>query len=181
MNPYVDRVFWVEKIYSRGEYGKAYGKCIYNGQLDDSYGKDCSPQYQDGEIPCAGCGEWVLIDAPDAFFEKVFRIHKPNEIIEFGKYNGKSLGEIYEIDAQYLLWLVKKNKSFRVDFSELKNLYPNVKIQVPSSTIMDRIINFGKFKGKKYSEIKNETNYLKWLVSINKLSSEEFSLLTENE
>ena len=38
--------------------------------------------------------------------------------------------------------------------------------------------DFGKYKGKKFGDIKDDTAYLEWFVSIGKISIEEFKLLT---
>lgn len=37
---------------------------------------------------------------------------------------------------------------------------------------------FGKYKGKSFREIKDNISYLEWLVSIEKMSKEDFKLLT---
>lgn len=176
INPNIGRTFLVEKVKPRGEYGKAYGKCFVNGQPDDTYRQECYPDIKDEEIPCAGCGEWVLIDVPNVSLDEIFPIHKANEIIQFGKYKGKSFGEIYEIDSQYLLWLETKDRFFKIDFEELKRLYPDVE-KMSDVLISDKIINFGKYKGKKYKDIKDDIQYLEWLVSIGKLSVEDMKLL----
>ena len=42
----------------------------------------------------------------------------------------------------------------------------------------EKIIDFGKYKGKKFGDIKDDTAYLEWFVSIGKISIEEFKLLT---
>lgn len=63
-DPNQDRTFLVEVVKPRGKYGKAYGKCFFNGKPDDSYRKECYPEINDEEIPCVGCGEWVIIDVP---------------------------------------------------------------------------------------------------------------------
>ena len=41
-----------------------------------------------------------------------------------------------------------------------------------------RIIDFGKYKGQKFGDIKDDISYLEWLVSIGKISIEDFNLLT---
>lgn len=64
IDPNQDRTFLVETVKPRGKYGKAYGKCFVNGKPDDTYRQECYPNIKDEEIPCAGCGEWVLIDVP---------------------------------------------------------------------------------------------------------------------
>lgn len=92
IDPNRDRTFLVETVKPRGKYGKAYGKCFMNGKPDDTYRKECYPNIKDEEIPCAGCGEWVLIDVPGVSLDEIFPIHKADEILMFGKYKGKSLG-----------------------------------------------------------------------------------------
>ena len=103
IDPNRDRTFLVETVKPRGKYGKAYGKCFMNGKPDDTYRKECYPDIKDEEIPCAGCGEWVLIDVPGVSLDEIFPIHKADEILMFGKYKGKSLGDIYKMDYQVML------------------------------------------------------------------------------
>lgn len=67
IDPNQDRTFLVETVKPRGKYGKAYGKCFVNGKPDDTYRQECYPNIKDEEIPCAGCGEWVLIDVPGVY------------------------------------------------------------------------------------------------------------------
>ena len=132
---------------------------------------------KDEEIPCAGCGEWVLIDVPGVSLDEIFPIHKAEEVLQFGKYKGKSLGDIYTTDYQYLYWLETTDRFFKIDFEELEQLYPN--IGKPSDiSISERIIGFGKYKGKKFSEIKDDISYLEWLASIGKISNDDFNSLT---
>ena len=159
---------------------KAYGKCFVNGKPDDTYRQECYPDIKDEEIPCAGCGEWVLIDVPGVSLDEIFPIHKAKDILMFGKYKGKSFGEIYKLDYQYLHWLETTDRFFKIDFEELRRLYPNVEYSSDIS-ITEKIIDFGKYKGKKFSDIIDDTAYLEWLVSIEKLSIEEFRLLTTNK
>ena len=95
----------------------------------------------------------------------------------FGKYKGKSFGEIYKADYQYLHWLETTDRFFKIDFEELKRLYPNIE-QHSDVFISDRTIDFGKYKGQKFSDIKDDILYLEWLVSIGKISIKDFDLLT---
>lgn len=125
IDPNQDRTFLVETVKPHGKYGKAYGKCFVNGKPDDSYRQECYPNIKDEEIPCAGCGEWVLIDVPGVSFDEIFPIHKADEVLMFGKYKGKSLSDVYNMDCQYLYWLEATDRFFKVDFEELKRLHPN--------------------------------------------------------
>ena len=177
IDPNRDRTFLVETVKPKGKYGKAYGKCFVDGKPDDTYRQECYPNIKDDEIPCAGCGAWILIDVPGVPLDKIFPIHKANDILAFGKYKGKSLGEIYKIDNKYLHWLETTDRFFKIDFEELKQLYPEVKesLDIP---IFERKINFGKYKGQTFKDIKEDIPYLQWLVSIEKRSKDEFMLLT---
>ncbi len=118
-----------------------------------------------------------MIDVPGVSLDEIFPIHKAEEVLQFGKYKGKSLGDIYTTDYQYLYWLETTDRFFKIDFEELEQLYPN--IGKPSDiSISERIIGFGKYKGKKFSEIKDDISYLEWLASIGKISNDDFNSLT---
>lgn len=95
----------------------------------------------------------------------------------FGKYKGKSFSDIYKEDSQYLHWLETTDRFFKIDFEELKRLHPNVEMASDKS-ISERVIEFGKYKGKSFSEIKDDISYLEWLVSIGKITIEDFKVLT---
>lgn len=177
IDPNIDRTFLVETLKPRGKYGKAYGKCFVDGKPNDTYRQECYPEIKDEEIPCAGCGEWVLIDVPGASLDELFPIHKANDILMFGKYKGKSFAEIYKIDSQYLHWLEITDRLFKIDFDELKQLYPDTESSINKS-IREKVIDFGKYKGLRFSDIKNDISYLEWLVSVNKISIEDFKSLT---
>lgn len=116
------RTFLVEDVKPRGKYGHAYGHCMIDGVVDDNceymqYYKDKLPS---GEIPCAGCGEWVLLDVPGVNMEEIFPKKKGTDIIAFGKYKGKTYQEVYELDAQYLTWLESTDPYFKIDYESIK-------------------------------------------------------------
>lgn len=94
-----------------------------------------------------------------------------------GNIKGNLWGDIYKMDYQYLYWLETTDRLFKIDFKELKRLYPNVEKTLDIS-ISERIIDFGKYKGQKFGDIKDDISYLEWLVSIGKISIEDFNLLT---
>lgn len=116
------RTFMVEKVVPKGKYGKAYGYCMIDGVRSD----DCEymQSYKDlnGEIPCGGCGEWVLIDVPGVDMDEVFPVHHANDILVFGKHKGKTFKEVYILDEQYLHWLETTDKYFRIDFDEIVSM-----------------------------------------------------------
>lgn len=175
IDPNKDRTFLVEKVCPRGKYGKAFGKSYVDGILDESFGGDNA----NNEIPCAGCGEWVLIDVPGVSLDEIFPIYKAHDKMMFGKYKGKTIGDVYIIDSQYLYWLESTDRFIKIDFEELERLYPCA-VKKVSLPIEQRRIDFGKYKGMTYGEIKVDRGYLEWLVSINKLSSEDLDNLLIN-
>lgn len=51
--------------------------------------------------------------------EKDIRILKPDDKLGFGKYNGKTIQEVFSIDPNYLMWLNENSEDFVIDLSEL--------------------------------------------------------------
>ena len=90
---------------------------------------------------------------------------------------GNTKVNLYKEDCQYLHWLESTDRFFKIDFEELKRLYPNAE-KSSDISISERIIDFGKYKGKSFREFKDDISYLEWLVSIEKISKEDFKLLT---
>ena len=81
----------------------------------------------------------------------------------FGKYKGKSFGEIYKLDYQYLHWLETTDRFFKIDFEELRRLYPNVENSSDIS-ITEKIIDFGKYwKSHSTLPLLATQNYPFWL------------------
>lgn len=177
-DPNQDRTFLVEKIEPRGKYGKAFGKCFVDGKPDDTYRTECYPNIIDEEIPCAGCGEWVLLDVPGVDMDTIFPKRGPKFKIEFGKYKGKTIEEIYKTDPQYIFWLMERDHYFRLDFHELLNIPHNsldfdsiVEAEInrvfPKTTV-DSKITFGKYKGKTFKEVYLiDPAYIEWFLRNN--------------
>lgn len=117
------RTFLVEKVVPKGRYGEAYGKCFVDGQPDDSYRQGCYPEYaKSEEIPLAGCGEWVLIDVPNADLNELFPPHNAQDIMPFGKYKGKTFQEIFDTDPAYIKWLDRTDdKYFQIDWDSFEH------------------------------------------------------------
>lgn len=177
-DPNKDRTFLVERVEPRGKYGRAFGKCFVDGKPNDTYRTECHPDITDEEIPCAGCGEWVLLDVPGVNMETIFPKRDPNFKIEFGKYKGKTIGEIYEVDPKYIYWLMEQDHYFRVDFHALLNIpedSSNVESIIeaeinrvfPKATV-DSTITFGKYKGSTFREIySTDPAYIDWFLRNN--------------
>lgn len=120
------KTFMVERVELKGKYGKAFGYCLMNGVRDDEYMKQAYPN-NNGEIPSAGCGEWVLIDVPGADMNEIFPIHTIDEILPFGKHKGKTIAEIYKEDPKYIFWLAESTPYYKIDLSALTGINPKDK------------------------------------------------------
>lgn len=174
IDPNRDRTFIVESVKPRGKYGKAYGKCFVDGKSDDSYRQECYPNIMDEEFPCARCGEWVLIYVPSVSLDDIFPIYKADEVLMFGKYKGKSLSDIYKKDCQYLHWLESKDRLFKIDFEELKRLYPNTE-KSSDISISERIIDLGNTKKKVSEKLK-----MIFLILNGSFQSRKYTKMTSN-
>ena len=73
--------------------------------------------------------KWAILDSIHLYtnIDKVIEYHMenrpslgPSDVISFGKYKGKTLGEIYNIDKEYLIWLSHNSDSFNIDWSKLE-------------------------------------------------------------
>ena len=171
------RTFMVEEVKIHNKiYGTAYGYCMIDGVRDDD--NEYMKGHEDGEIPCAGCGEWVLIDIPGVDMNEVFPLHGPDYEMPFGKYKGKTLKDIYAEDPQYAYWLAETDRYFRIDFPSLtgidladENAEQQVKAEVERvfrKTTIDDVITFGKYKGLKYKKvIKGDIEYIEWVLQNN--------------
>lgn len=171
------RTFMVENVKIRNKiYGTAYGYCMIDGIRDDN--NEYMQSYEKGTIPCAGCGEWVLIDIPGVDMAEVFPLHYPDFIMPFGMHKGKTLDEIYRKDPKYVLWLAESDRYFRIDFAALTGIDPKdseaqtkLKAEIdriyPKITIED-VVTFGKHKGKTYKEVyTQDPNYVIWFLQNN--------------
>ena len=176
------RTFIVERVEPKGKYGKAYGYCLVDGVRSDEYLKGYNPDYKIddiAEIPCAGCGEWVLLDVPGHAMSDIFPTHQAEETLPFGKYKGKTYAEIYSQDPKYIYWLMESDPYFKVDILGIigksptsddeknKMLNEEYKRVFPDITL-DTVISFGKYKGNSLAQIKEiDPNYFEWLLRNN--------------
>lgn len=51
--------------------------------------------------------------------EKDIRVLSPSDKLNFGKYKGKTIQEVFAEDSNYLLWLSENSEDFVINFSEL--------------------------------------------------------------
>lgn len=175
------KTFMVEEIKIHNKiYGSAKGYCLIDGERCDEYMKETYKETEfPCEIPCAGCGEWVLIDVPGVDMNEIFPVHKVGEVVPFGKYKGKTIEVIYKIDPKYIFWLAESDPYFRIDFPTLTGIDPQktnaeelfkeeVDRVFPKVKVEDSI-NFGKYKGKTYKEIiEVDPQYVEWVIHNNR-------------
>lgn len=172
------RTFMVERVVPKGKYGKAYGTCLVDDKPNDEYIKECYPAITDGEIPCAGCGEWVLLDVPGVDMNEIFPVHKIDEVMALGKYKGKTISEIYKEDPKYIFWLAESDPYYRIDFPALTGINPDEKnaqekfekeiLRVFPKITVDDVISFGKYRGQTYRSVYQEDpQYIDWFLCNN--------------
>lgn len=93
-----------------GQYGDAYGYLYRNGVKVSN---------EMEQISCAACGSWVLIDILGEP-TKISKMHYPDDVVDFGKYKGKTIRYIYENDRSYLSWIERSIPTFLMDISEIE-------------------------------------------------------------
>lgn len=87
----------VTRVIPKGQYGEAFGVILQDGVVDG-----------DGaEVPIknAGCGNWELIESliDDASLSKWNCLGDDNKLL-FGKYKGRFINEVQELDPDYMTW-----------------------------------------------------------------------------
>lgn len=102
----------VEKVVLKGKYGDAYGYPL------DPDGNQSGDEMC---IPCCGCGEWILIDKADLDYIASRPVVPPEYVLDFGKYKGKTLAEVYREDPGYIKWLGKK-EIFNIDIAVFEDV-----------------------------------------------------------
>jgi uncharacterized protein (DUF3820 family) len=120
---------------------------------------------------------YMTIDVPNVDLNEIFPMHQPEEIIPFGKYKGKSLQEIYDIDPKYIFWLLDQDPYYTVNIpkligveakteeefqqiclSEYDRLYPKL--------TAESIIKTGNYKDKSFAEVAlDDPNYIDWFLA----------------
>lgn len=181
------RTFMVERVESHGRYGKAYGYCMIDGVRNDEYMKQCYPDKGD-EIPCSGCGEWTLVDVPGVDMNEIFPVHTKDELMQFGKYKGQTIADIYEKDPKYLFWLVDNDPYYKIDFPTLMGVNPNEKDtseqfnkkvnEIFPKVKVEDTITFGKYRGFTYRAIfEKDPQYIYWFLQNTDLDIDKDSFI----
>lgn len=149
-----------------GMYGKAYGFYYRNGERADAYDNDPENSWckkedtEPQEIPCGSCGSWVLLDIKGEATVKPTTIYGPNDVLEGGKYEGKTVAEVIENDWHWVEWAIWKSKRFFFDAEAVYDeKYKHLKVLHPRD-----VLTFGKYKGMMVLEVAQiDVDYLIWI------------------
>lgn len=152
-----------------GKYGKAYGFYYRNGERADSSDEptlcwckkdDTEPQ----EIPNSGCGSWRLIEIQGEPTVEETKLLGLDDVISFGKYKGKTIKEIIDIDWQYIEWAVLQSQRLYADVEAIVKYHDSIIVSLKPSDLMP----FGKYKGQTLASVyETDVQYLKWLETNN--------------
>ncbi len=162
-----------------GKYGNAYGFYYRNGERTNAYDNpligwcridDTEPQ----EIPCAACGSWVLLDILGEATTEPTKIYGLNDVLEKGKYKGKTLLEVIHIDWNWVKWANEHSENFFFDIDEVQRERKKDIITL----LPQDVLTFGKHKGQTIDYVaQNDIAYLQWLSE----NSEDFIIKLDNE
>lgn len=148
-----------------GIYGQAYGFYYRNGvRADSSENPDLCWCRKDDEKPQlisnSGCGGWFLLDIMGEPTTDTIKILELNDIIEFGKHNGKKLIDVVHEDFNWVKWAITSSSRFYCNndavFEEHEK---DIKVLLPTDTLQ-----IGKYKGQSIlSVFEKDPEYLMWL------------------
>ena len=168
-NQYV-QVVKVEPGGRYGKYGKVYGFYYRNGERADAWENDpenswCTKEEVDPqEIPNSGCGGWVLLDIQGEPTQENLKLLELEDQFDFGKYKGKTIKEVIELDWQYVKWAVIDSQNLIANVDDIIKYHDSIL----KPLLPDSIISFGKYKGRTIGDIfKNDPQYLKWMQQNN--------------
>lgn len=158
-------VFDVKPGGKGGKYGNAYGFYYRNGKREDSWEDDPDKSWckkddtEPQEIPNAACGSWILLDIKGEPTTDPIKVIGVNDVLDFGKHNGKILAEVIHSDWSWVRWAISSDH-FYFDIEEImKERMKDIKVLEPED-----ILTFGKYKGRTIKEIAREDlSYLKWV------------------
>ena len=103
----------VTRVFPKCQYGDAYGYRMQDGVLEEGAKEEL--------IECSGCGNWQLIEnLNENLSEAKWDVLDDDLRFTFGKYKGKTVKEVNEIDAQYLNWAYSCIGGFKETFISKK-------------------------------------------------------------
>lgn len=155
-----------------GKYGNAYGFYYRKGERADAWENDpnswCKKDdTEPQEIPNAACGSWVLLDILGEATAEPTKVYGLNDVLELGKYKGKTLAEVVHEDWGWVMWASMESRHFYFDVDAvIEEREKSIKILHPED-----VLTFGKYKGRTIKDVSIEDfSYLMWLED----NSEDF-------
>lgn len=164
INQYVE-VHQVKPSGKGGRYGDAYGFYFRNGERADASdvpttcwckADETEPQH----IPNAACGSWILLDILGEPTTEQAKVYGINDILDKGKYQGKTVAEVISIDWKWIKWANQSSQHFHFNIDEVfEERMRTIKILNPNDTMP-----FGKYKNETIKKIADKDYpYLLWL------------------
>lgn len=152
----VRRDNWTDEYYTIVEsvecekmpYGKAYGYPTFHGQYSTHYEYD-SKWKKEKLIPCCGCYQWTLVENADltkykdglkATEKSVKAAYTISSPFYFGKYQGKTVEEVFRENSNYIEWAINNIDKFFLTpetFDYLDNLKPDFKFKDTTKKLND--------------------------------------------
>jgi len=111
----------VHEVVPKGKYGYAYGFYYRNGERADAYEDDPEHSWckkddvEPQSIPAAGRGSWVLLDILGEPTVEPAKVYSLNDVLDFGKYKGKTVKEVIYCDLGWIKWAVNSAERFFFD------------------------------------------------------------------
>lgn len=80
-------------------------------------------------------------------------------ILNFGKYRGKTIEDVYELNPSYCRWI--NNQNLYTSDPEIRKFLDS---KFKNSADGSSILTYGKYKGRSIKQVKQiDPNYLEWL------------------
>lgn len=123
---------------------KAFGYAMKNDECSDAF--SFSPEWRESKlIPGYQHSDWRIhelapINKPfESFFSmnyNVSKLYNPSDILDFGKYKGKTVAEILKQDPRYIIWLLINTEKFKLSEHTMRNInYHSSFVKISESVI----------------------------------------------
>ena len=143
-----------------GHYGNAYG--FYFGKEGRENAYWCSiDETQPKDVPCAGCGSWMLVDILGEPTTEPVKVYSLDDILESGKHKGETLKEVISKDWKWVEWAAVDSEHFYFDIDAVRE----ERERTIKRLLPDDVLPFGKYKGQTIRQIyENDAKYLRWVM-----------------
>lgn len=112
-------------------YGQAFGIPVFSGRYSDRL--EYSTKWEKtGLIPCCGNYQWTHVPDVDLNVERPgvaqgrgqlsARVHTGACYLQFGKYNGRTVEQVFKERPSYLTWLMENVETFMLEPSAIAEM-----------------------------------------------------------